>query len=268
MALLALVLGVASADEPLVQADVGGHLKSFYVATFPYDSPLLPPDPTGVGVVNTRLNVDVDIGDNLSLQAHHTLTLSPRASGGGALSTGVNAAPPEALPLSYTLLDSGTLAIQGRMDRLSAKLSVPHLDLTLGRQPISFGSGAFFTPMDLVNPFSPAVIDTEYKPGVDAARADVYIGMSGRITAVAAYAGSWDSDGLVAVGYGQGTVGLTDIGGFAGWVRGDMVLGSTVVSSIGPVAIHADLTVTVPEDDAFVRGVVGADWRPFAATTL
>ncbi len=37
----------------------------------------------------------------------------------------------------------------------------------LGRQAITWGNGILFHPMDLFNPFSPAAIDTSYKPGVD-----------------------------------------------------------------------------------------------------
>ncbi len=266
--MIALV-ALALAGDPLVEADLGGHVKSFYVATFPYDSPLFPGDPTGVGIIDGRLNLDVDIGDALSVEAHHALTFLP---GEGAMTTGLSSgvAPsaPEAIPLTWVAVDNPSLRVQGRMDRLNVKLSVPSVDVVVGRQPVSFGSGNFFTPMDLVNPFTPTVIDQEYKPGVDAARVDVYAGMSGQITAVAAYAGDWDADGIVVAGFGKGTVGITDIGGFAGWVRGDLVVGASVVSSVGVVGLHGDLTVTKPDGDAFVRGVVGADWQPFENTTL
>lgn len=270
IALLTLTLAFAAdGDEALVQADLGGHIKSFYVASFPYESEVFPSEPSGVGIVDGRLNLKVDVGSHLQFEAHHSLTLSPGSGGSsGVLSAGVATTAPELMPLTWEAVDEPSLLFRGRVDRLSARVSVPHLDVTVGRQAISFGSGAFFTPLDLVSPFTPAVIDQEYKPGVDAARVDVYAGMSGQITAVAAYAGDWDADGVVVAAYGQGTVGVTDLGAFAGLVRGDWVGGVSVVSALGPVGVHGDLTVSKPDDDAFVRAVLGADWRPTGTTTL
>jgi hypothetical protein len=162
---------------------------------------------------------------------------------------------------------------------LSAKL--PHVDVALGRQAVSFGGGRFFTPLDLVNPFGPATIDTEWKPGVDALRVDAYAGMATKVTAVAAWAGApvvgedaRDADrplldDLVLAADAQTTVGLTDLSLFAGDVRAEPVFGVGVVSALGPVGVHGEGTVTLPDDDdPFVRGVVGADWRPGDRTTL
>ena len=151
------------------------------------------------------------------------------------------------------------------------KGSIGPVDLQIGRQPISFGNGFVFSPLDLVQPFSFATIDNEYKPGIDAVRMDGYIGMSTRITAVAAYAGNWGLDGMTYVLNGITTVGWTDISVFLGKVRSDNVLGLGVVSSIGPVGLHSDLSYTIPdneEEDPFLRGVVGAMYKPFEKSTL
>jgi hypothetical protein len=127
----------------------------------------------------------------------------------------------------------------------------------------------FFTPLDLVNPFTPTTLDTEYKPGVDAVRVDAYPTPFTRVTGVAAYAGGWEADGLVAALWGQGTLGVTDLGGFAGLVQGDVVLGGSVVSAIGAVGLHGDAALTLPADgDPFARAVVGADLRPGPDTSV
>ncbi len=39
--------------------------------------------------------------------------------------------------------------------------------IRFGRQAISWGNGLIYTPMDFFNPFDPAAIDKEYKPGDD-----------------------------------------------------------------------------------------------------
>ena len=270
LVLVLLTAHDASAQE--VSVEVGGHLKSFLVASFPYEE--LEDvqgygGPSGQGAADGRLNLGVYVGDRLSLEAHHAITptVVPQGGGGGLTSTGVGLTAPEAVDLTWNVEDEGGgMSIQGRTDRLFVRGTAGPVDLTVGRQPVSFGTGLFFTPMDLVNPFFPTTIDQEYKPGVDAVRADGFIGM-GRLTAVAAYAGDWSVEGMTFAVSGQGTVGVTDLIGFAGAVQGDAVGGLGVVSSVGPVGVHGDVTVTLPaesaaEDEPFVRAVVGADGRP------
>src|SRR5690606_19624752 len=159
--------------------------------------------------------------DNWSAEVHHAVTLLGGAAGLGlaGASTGVGLTAPEALPLTWDVHE-GDILVRGRTDRAWVRGRFGGVDATLGRQPVSFGNGRISTPRDLVAPFHPATVDTEYKPGVDAARVDAYLGTSGRLTAVAAYAGDW-TDGMVYALYGQGTVGVTDLGMFGGLVHAE-----------------------------------------------
>lgn len=271
IALLALCLATSAHAQDDVALDVGGDVKGFFVASFPYDHVIMPPDPTATGAVDFRLKLRFE-GGPITILAHEAITaVTPGTQGVSGIGTGVGNTAPEAMPLTWVVPDSPTLRVQGRMDRLSIKLSVPGFDLTMGRQPISFGHGMFFTPLDLVNPFFPTTIDQEYKPGVDAIRMDGYVGMS-RVTAVIAYAGDWNWSGMVAAAYGQTTIGVTDIGLFYGYIRRDHVIGATMVTGVGPVELHSDATVTVPDPDldaaVFFRGTFGALWRPFEKSTV
>jgi len=162
---------------------------------------------------------------------------------------------------------------------VSVSVHAPGFGATVGRQPISFGTGLFFTPMDLLSPYTPQVVDREYKPGVDAIRLDGYFGATGRLTGVVGVVDEFDLDGLFVAGYGGFTVRVTDLNFFAAKIQRDLVLGVGTESSIGPVGVHGDVTVTVPiggeercrgavdgadPDDrcpTFVRGVVGANVR-------
>ncbi|MDH5395913.1 MAG: hypothetical protein OEW97_06530, partial [Gammaproteobacteria bacterium] len=56
------------------------------------------------------------------------------------------------------------------IDRLSYKHRYKNTTLTLGRQPIDWGSGRFWQPLNIFGAFSPIDLDTDYKPGIDAAR--------------------------------------------------------------------------------------------------
>ncbi len=291
-ALLLLPLSTVAAEEPDppeankrsldIDARLNGDLKTFFTATFPYDHVLMPDAPSGQGAFDHRTKLVVESGP-LTFTAHHTVTLFTGASGmasptGGGLgtNTGVGLQAPELVDLSWVAFDED-LTLRGRVDRLSLSYRPDGMGLTVGRQPVTFGNAAVFTPLDLVNPFNPAVIDQEYKPGVDAVRLDLYAGFASKLTLVGAWAGSLDVDGLIAAAYGQTTVGVTDLGLFAGSVRGDAVIGTSIATSVGPIGITSDVAFTAPrnadaaagdEENPFVRGTLGMLWRPGANTTI
>jgi hypothetical protein len=265
----------AFAGEPVdaPSADLHGHFKQFFTAGFPYDSPLFPAGPYGTGVLAARLRLEATAGP-LRFVAHHELiaqtaaapsalqdALGVDAAGSVGFSTGVGAAAPQAVDLSWAGPD-GTLALGGTTDRLLLGGRFGPVDATIGRQPISFGTGRAFTPLDLVNPFTPTTIDTEYKPGVDAVRVDAYPG-SARVTLAAAYAGAWDLDGLVIAATGSFTVGVTDLLLLVGEVHADEVVGVGVETSAGAFGVHGDASFTAPAaaaEDPFVRAVLGTEW--------
>lgn len=264
------LLATASGAEDALEVDLNGDLKTFFTATLPYDHVLMPDNPSGQGVFDNRMKLSARWGA-WSFVAHHTttaLTATPSSLSFGT-STGVGLLAPEVVDLSWVAFDED-LTLRGRIDRLSIAWSPNGMDLTVGRQPISFGNAVIFTPLDLVNPFTPAVIDQEYKPGVDAVRVDLYAGVSSKLSLAAAYGGSWDRAGLIAAAYGQSTVGVTDLGVFAGSVRGDGVIGASIVTSLGGVGLISDITLTAPLGGGamFVRGTLGVLWKPGPDTTI
>jgi hypothetical protein len=69
--------------------------------------------------------------------------------------------------LTKTITDGSDSAVLHRLDRLWFGYAGEKAVIRLGRQALSWGNGLFFAPMDLVNPFDPTTIDTEYKTGDD-----------------------------------------------------------------------------------------------------
>lgn len=276
------VLAIAASPGP--ELEVGGDVKTFYLATFPYDhllmrdsatwlDPHAEAEPSGQGIAAFRLKARVNRVGPLTLDVHHSLTTRVPGGEGAAVagrslaSAGVGREAPQALDLSWEGTDGTDLTVSGRIDRLVLSARRPGLDLAVGRQPVTFGRGLIFTPLDLVGPFNPTIIDQEYKPGVDAIRADMYAGTSGQVTLAAAYAGDWDLSGLVLAGYGSTTVGVWDLGLFGGLIHRDAVVGLSASGSAGTVGLRAEGTVTLPpeeaaEDDPFVRVAVGVDLYP------
>ncbi len=269
-----------------VDVDLSGDVKTFGVVAFPYEWVALDPaseaalglvglDPvdlgfgarsTFLGIASGRLKLRATAGP-LRLDAHHVLV--GRSPAEADFLPGAGAAPPAPQAVD---LDWEHEVLSGRTDRLALSWRPEGWSVALGRQPLTFGTGLVFTPMDVVNPFHPATIDTEYKPGVDALRVDRFLGVGGRLTLVAAWVGPpiadpvlW-ADGILAA-TGQTTVGLTDLHGFAGVVRTEPVIGVGVASAVGGIGVHGDATLTLGEAP-FVRSVAGAVWRPTPTTTL
>jgi len=150
--------------------------------------------------------------------------------------------------LTATIDEDGKFVALHRLDRLWVGYANDKSVLRFGRQALSWGNGLIFSPMDIVNPFDPTAVDTEYKVGDDmlygqylqdsgndfqaayVARRDISSGdpAFAESTAAVKYhgiAGDAEFDVLVARNYGETTLaigGNRSIGG-AVW-RGDLVV--------------------------------------------
>lgn len=69
--------------------------------------------------------------------------------------------------LTNAIDDDGKFVALHRLDRLWFGYANDKTVIRFGRQALSWGNGLIFSPMDLVNPFDPATVDTEYKAGDD-----------------------------------------------------------------------------------------------------
>lgn len=251
-------------DSTLLELDAD--VKSFSVVTFPYAHPLLYPstDPQGLGALDLRFKLEGSIGDHLRLKIHPKLTAVSDATDTLGQATRLGALPqPEAVRLSHAWPEatSAPERLWVGVDRLLLQIEVDHLKLTLGRQAISFGTTFFFSPTDLVSPFSATTLDREYKAGVDALRADLYFGETTTITLAAAYAGAWNASGLLFVGHAGTTLGGFDLGLFFGVLHEDLVAGLDAQGDLQGIGLRAEATLTRPAGggDLFYRVVLGAE---------
>lgn len=73
------------------------------------------------------------------------------------------------------------------IDRAVYKQRYKKITFAFGRQPIDFGSGRFWQPLNVFGSFSPTDLDTDFKPGIDAARLDWFTSDFSSLTAVYAF---------------------------------------------------------------------------------
>lgn len=250
-------------DDPLEgdSVDVGATARSFnYVMDGgPLDAT------TGVSLADLRARLKVVRGDWLSIALHDSLTLTTSslslATAGGALALGQGRLPATWLPLDWSIVDGPQLTLRDRIDWGYVRLAKGPASLTIGRQPITFGRGALWTPEDLVDPFSPFQIDTEFKPGLDAARLDLAIGRDVTL-AVVGVAGDAEhgrdltirTDGSAVMQRLEVAVGTTRLGMMSGYIRGDAVGALDLFIDLHGADLHGEVTGTYVPD---------ADRRPF-----
>lgn len=171
---------------------------------------------------------------------------------GGTLSLGQGARPPVWLPLDWAVVSNDRYQLRDRIDWMYVRYSAGPLAFSLGRQPITFGRGRIWTPEDLIAPFSPLQIDTEYKPGADAARLSWSPSDSVTVLVVGAAAAHHDS---ALLGRTEVALGPLRVGVMAGSVRSDVVAGLDLFLDLGKgTELHGEATLT---------WVTDADRRPW-----
>lgn len=161
------------------------------------------------------------------------------------------------------LRDEGRSAWLQRLDRLWAGYSSEHFVARLGRQAITWGNGLFYAPMDLVNPFDPATVDTEYKAGDDMLYAQ-YLRRNGHDLQGAGVVrrdpvtGDVDGDeATVALKY-HGFGGESEYDLLVAEHYGDPVVGIGASRSLGGAILRGDVVVTDTALDTRVQLV--ANW--------
>lgn len=160
--------------------------------------------------------------------------------------------------LTDIVSDSGSSAVIHRIDRLSLAYASEKAFVRFGRQVLSWGNGLFYAPMDLVNPFDPAAVDTEYKVGDDMLYLQ-YLFDNGNDVQFAYVARRNPLDGDVDAGEStaavkyHGFVGEAELDVLLADNYGDSVLGIGVGKSIGGAVLRGDLVVTDGSDNTDVQ---------------
>jgi hypothetical protein len=140
------------------------------------------------------------------------------------------------------------------LDRFNLKAALAKVDITAGRQPITFGKAYFWNPLDIFLPFDPRQFDRDYKAGVDALRVDIPLGSFTGINFIAvagrelASSGKFVDDGtLNASWYGSALLGRTfttlrgwDLAIQGGKIYGGCQLGGGLVGEIGPIEARGE----------------------------
>ncbi|MDH3303593.1 MAG: hypothetical protein OEM50_00220 [Gammaproteobacteria bacterium] len=162
--------------------------------------------------------------------------------------------------LTDIIRDSGKTIALHRLDRLSFGYASERAVFRFGRQALSWGNGLFYAPMDLVNPFDPAAVDTEYKGGDDMLYLQ-YLRDSGDDVQGAYVArrnpASGDieaNEATAAVKY-HGFLGEAEYDVLFARNYGDSVAGLGASKSVGGAILRGDVVVTHSDIDTYLQVV-------------
>ena len=253
-----LLISVAAAAD--VRTEFGGHTKLRLVGqSFPDDS--LFRDLVGANA----LDVTADLRLNLAFKSGHwTFDSAYQLVGlqGDTIRAGGGLPNDDRRLFNLTdvLTEGGDSALLHRLDRLWVGYASEKTVVRFGRQALSWGNGLVYAPMDLVNPFNPAAIDTEYKAGDDMLYLQ-YLQDNGNDVQAAYVArrnpmtGDAEGDQATAAVKYHGFAGLAEFNLLVAQSYGDTTVGIGVGHPLGGAVWSADLVVTDASSDTRMQFV-------------
>ena len=167
--------------------------------------------------------------------------------------------------LTSTIKETNTAAALHRLDRLSIGYTSEKTVLRFGRQALSWGNGLFYAPMDLVNPFDPSSVDTEYKAGDDMLYLQ-YLQDTGADLQGAyvirrnVLSGDVESNAATSALKYHGFAGETEYDVLVAEHYGDQVIGIGIGRGIGGAQWSADFVVTDTDRDTYVQWVTNISY--------
>ena len=122
---------------------------------------------------------------------------------------------------------NGSTQIGYEVDRVSYQHRFDKITAGIGRQAVDWGSGRFWQPLNVFGAFAPTDLDTDFKPGIDAAVINWYPSDFSSLTTVYAFApnDNDDIDNSAAIYYRRQLGEQVEISLLAGQVIGNTVTG-------------------------------------------
>jgi len=199
---------------------------------------------------------------SLDVAYEHTLQLHAE----GVLGTGAVGLVPGSginwLELDWTASESDRVSWRHRVDRIA--LTVPvggSVEVSAGRQVVSWASTIILTPADPFTPFDPADPFREYRAGIDALRVRAYLGAFSEMDMVVRPTSGTGGDRLTALVRGRTNWRGWDVAGWGGVLFDDAAGALSAVGALAGWAVRTELSIRDDEAGAAFRGTVGVDRR-------
>lgn len=234
---------------------------SGYLQTVPLFSGATRLSPSNVADFSRfRLSLEPSLGPlSVEVAYEHALTVQRRNAGAGF---GLGAVPSggEWLNVDWTITEEEHARWRHRFDRLAvAWRPTEAVELTAGRQAVSWGTTLFLTPADPFLPFNPADPFRQFRGGVDAFRVQVYPGPLSQIDVVVRPSETVLGEEVTALGRGLTTLGEWEVSGWGGTLYGDAAAAFGFAGGIGPMALRGEGVLREVLGTVVFRGTIGID---------
>ena len=167
--------------------------------------------------------------------------------------------PDTSLDLESTYGDGRSAVGRHRIYRAVVSWSGEDTRISIGRQRIAWGTGRFWSPLDVLNPFDAVRLERDIRPGVDAVLVDRTLGPLGKLDM--AYAPATEHADAAAAAYVHGNARGTDYSVLVGTFRGERMVGADFSASLGGLGIRGEATASRPDTGrSFARVLLGADY--------
>ena len=255
LTLTTLVLGSCSTvrAQPL--------LLTAYVQTIPLVSDATPLTDSTVNSFNRfRLTTESTLNDlSLEVAYEHAALLRQRDMP-TTFGIGTVQGEGEWLDLQWVISEEDHVLWSHRFDRLRVGWSpTAGVELSAGRQALSWGTTLFLTPADPFLPFNPADPFREFRAGVDAARIRISPSPLSEIDLVLRPTKTHSRDEFTALGRGLITIKNWEVSGWAGSLYGDAAGAVAAAGALGALAVRGEMTVRQIADSVAFRSAVGMD---------
>ena len=249
---LSLTFGQSLGAQPLVTG---------YVQTVPLASDSTPLTESNVSSFNRfRLTTDLVFADvSVTAAYEHAATFQQRPIPAG-FSVGAVPSGGEWLDLQWTITEEDQVRWGHRFDRLRIGWNpTGGIELSAGRQAVSWGTTLFLTPADPFSPFSPADPFREFRGGVDVARIRLSPTPLSEVDLVVRPTNTPAGEEVTALGRGLMTVRNWELSGWGGSLYGDPAGAVAAAGGLGALAVRGEAVVREVGGHVRFRGTLGVD---------
>ena len=166
----------------------------------------------------------------------------------------------EWLRLQWTVDERDHVVWRHRFDRLYVGWESERLEISVGRQAVSWGTALFLTPSDPFTPFNPVDPFREFRAGVDAARLRFFPSALSEVDLVVRPTRSPAGEEVVtALIRGLTTARSWELSAWGGIVYGDPAGAIGAAGSVGGWAVRGEAVLRQLPDRIVFRGTLGLD---------
>ena len=225
---------------------------------------LYPESAYGQAIENIRLLMDGDFADLIKLNVNVYQNLTAVTDFNYFFFTpGM-----DSYQTSYLSHTWGSGKITGSIftDQLSLMFYTNRVDTTIGRQPVNFANNLIFVPNDVFHPFAYGAVDTTFRPGVDAARADIRLAQLAKLTFIGVlgyHDGSitWPQSAVMA--HASVNAAGFDWIVLGGKIRNSYLVGAAFSGELWELGVRFEGNVQIPETSqpSYVQAAFGVDHK-------